>query len=755
MRILLVLVFGLSITGLFAQSSEGTDFWFTFLEHRDAMQARMVAMVSAREATTGTLSVPGLGFSENFSLEANAVALITLPTGAETIGSEAITNNAAHLVSSGTVSLYIHQYFGLRSEASIVLPTPALGKDYFLMTYYGYEDGGRVFPSEFAVVAREDDTQFEIVNATAATENGHQAGDSWTVTLNQGEVYQVRAREANGDFTGTRVRGNRAFSLFGGASWTQVPTTCGYRDNLLEQMYPRESWGRQVAAVPSARVNGNLYRIMAGTDGTVIEIDGPLPRNYWLNAGEFAEFEYSDGFIATSNHPILVAQFNKGTQCSAHELGDPAMTLLNSVRQTLDTITVYNSGFEAITENYINVVLQAGDEGNTQIDGQALSGPFVPLGQGGRLVYTQLPVEEGSHTITSSGCGTIVTAYGYGFAESYAYGGGAAFRPINANPIVEGGCLNDTIIFDTGLDSTRFAHTWTFHDGTVAEQARVLRTYDSLGSYPLELVVYDRCLDRSDTSTQDLLISLRRAISTNPDLSLCPGEPANFSATDLPGARYTWRGPHGFMAETQEVVISTVTANNAGTYSAVGSVNGCATFPAEVVLNVHPVPEITFDNDTVFCPRRDEVLTVFPEPDFSAYRWSDGSSGPQLVVGEGGSYGLIATDGNGCETSASLQVEAFCPTAVYVPTAFSPNDDGINDQFEVFVYDAAYAQIRIFDRWGKLVHEAAGDQLSWDGMNNGEPFPPGYYVYALEIHGDRDNGIPFEEVRSGQLLLVR
>jgi hypothetical protein len=86
MRILWCLFFGLTMNGLLAQSSEGTDFWFTFLQHRDAMQARMVAMVSAREATTGTLSIPGIGFSEEFAVGANSVALISLPPGAESIG---------------------------------------------------------------------------------------------------------------------------------------------------------------------------------------------------------------------------------------------------------------------------------------------------------------------------------------------------------------------------------------------------------------------------------------------------------------------------------------------------------------------------------------------------------------------------------------------------------------------------------------------------------------------------------------------
>jgi gliding motility-associated-like protein len=77
----------------------------------------------------------------------------------------------------------------------------------------------------------------------------------------------------------------------------------------------------------------------------------------------------------------------------------------------------------------------------------------------------------------------------------------------------------------------------------------------------------------------------------------------------------------------------------------------------------------------------------------------------------------------------------------YVPTAFSPNGDGMNDVFRLFPGPAVdrIAALRIFDRWGNLVFQAENvcpdDELAaWNGeRNNGRPSAIGVYVYTLEV----------------------
>ncbi|MEL7162892.1 MAG: IgGFc-binding protein, partial [Bacteroidota bacterium] len=448
---------------------------------------------SARKATSGTISIPGTGFSETFTVAENGVVRIPLPAGAETLGSESVRRAAVHVVTNDVVSVYIHQYFGFRSEATLVLPTPALGTDYRVLAYRGRPDDVN-YPSTFAVVATEDDTEITISELPVATEGGRFPGDVITRTLNRGDTYQVRAANGSTDLTGTLVTASTPVAVYAGAAWSFVTSSCGAADNLLEINFPISQWGRNYLGVPTLRNSQHVYRVLAAENGTAVTYTiGTNTQTATLAAGEFFDLQTAGAVRFSSSRPVMVAQFLLGSSCNGHPIarfGDPSYFLLSELTQTLDTVTVFNSNFQDIDENFLNITFRAGDEVGIELDGQPLPGPFTEA-PGGEYAYARVQVSDGNHTITSSGCGVIVTVYGYGDLESYAYNGGSAFRNINANPIVEGGCLNDTIRFATGLDTLRFSHEWTLEDGTVETRAEFDRFYAELGEYPVRLVLYD------------------------------------------------------------------------------------------------------------------------------------------------------------------------------------------------------------------------------------------------------------------------
>lgn len=756
-RFLLTLLFiSFLCTGGRAQSSEGTDFWFTFLEHRDPNNSR-VAMISAREATSGTITIPGVGWSQNFTVAANDVVTINLPTAAETLGSEQVTPSAVHVVSNGVISLFIHQYFGFRSEASLVLPTPALGSDYYVLAYSGRQSNGREYPSTFAVVATEDETELVITDLRATTQGNRAVGSDISVTLNQGQVYQVRSSNGTNDLTGTRVTSSAPVALYSGSAWSGVPgESCPTFDNLLEINYPISQWGTDYLGVTTLRNTNHLYRVIAAEDNTRVTVRGSTSQDFFLSAGGFVDFSRSETVNITSDRPVLVAQYLLGSNCNGHPVngtGDPSFFLLNELTQTLDTVTVFNSRLQEISENFLTIVFRAGDEGSVKLDGNDLTSP-IEEAPDGRYRYTRVQVSDGSHTITSAGCGVIVTVYGYGDAESYAYGGGAAFRNINANPIAEGGCLGDSIQFATGLDTLRFRHRWTLEDGTVETRPDFARFYDELGTYPVSLIIDDECLGTSDTSFRDIAITLRQAVTASPDDRACEGESISLEAFDLPGARYEWMGPNGFEEFTQTIALTNLTASQAGTYQVVGNIMGCRTFPEEVVVIVDTTPVIRFGGDTTYCRRNDDNPTL-DAGEFARYAWSTGQgSNPLTVLGEG-TYSVTVTDENGCLAMNSVFVDEFCPTKFYVPSAFSPNADGINDKFAVFAVDFTSISLAVYDRWGGQVFQSTDAVPEWDGRVDGEPVANGTYMYVAVVDGTGFNGNVLTRTVSGTVVLVR
>ena len=743
---------------LWGQSNEGKEFWFGFMEHIDRNQNTMVAMITSKYNTSGEISMPGQGWRQSFSVAANQVSIIQLPASAENIGSEFVQNNGIRIISRDPVSVYIHQYHGFRSEAAVVLPVDALGQVYYTVSYKGYDRQGEIYPSEFLIVAVADDTQVEIF-PDANTAKGTPRGGTQRITLQTGQVYQVQARSAQDDLTGSLVKGNKAFALFSGNRWTGVPEGCAARDNLLEQMYPVETWGKIFVTAPHANMNYGILRMLAAESTThvVLTTAGGRVYNYDLSAGEYQDINLSEPSYIFADKALMVTQYIIGSSCSGYPIGDPSMVVLNSIEQTRDTVTLYNSTFEAISENYLNIIARAKDIEAVILDGQTLAArniSYKTVGPDNSYAVASVRVNPGAHTLISDGCGVIATAYGYGEVESYAYGGGASFRKINANPIPEGGCLNDTIAFDTKLSPRRFRFFWDLGDGTTSTDAVALHQYKSLGTYPVQLILTDECLNTIDTFHRKIFITLRQAVVTKDPNPICKGETLQLSATDLSGAQYKWLGPNGFESLLQFPVIAQAQPDQTGRYEVKGIISGCATFPAYSEVIIHPLPAPELGPDTLVCTKYDLDISISPG-NFVSYQWQNGSIAPDFPIHEEGVFWVRVSDENGCSATDSIALREQCPTKVFVPNAFSPNGDGSNDTFGPFGNDIIQLHFMVFDRWGNLLFESSGPDNHWDGRCQGKLLENGAYIWMMELEGYREDGSVFQSTQSGEVYLMR
>ena len=101
---------------------------------------------------------------------------------------------------------------------------------------------------------------------------------------------------------------------------------------------------------------------------------------------------------------------------------------------------------------------------------------------------------------------------------------------------------------------------------------------------------------------------------------------------------------------------------------------------------------------------------------------------------------LTAIDTNGCESSDVILLSVDKERNVFIPSAFSPNGDGVNDRFTVLggngIQEIEF--IQVFNRWGALVFEQKefppnATPLGWDGTFNGEPAETGVYVFQVNV----------------------
>jgi gliding motility-associated-like protein len=139
--------------------------------------------------------------------------------------------------------------------------------------------------------------------------------------------------------------------------------------------------------------------------------------------------------------------------------------------------------------------------------------------------------------------------------------------------------------------------------------------------------------------------------------------------------------------------------------------------------------------------------------------WNEGTIGALLESQEAGTYQLMAS--NNCEEIAlEAVIQDLRPnelSLIYVPNAFSPNDDGVNDMFRTYTsMDAFWRDYRfmIFDRWGDMLFETTNPEEGWDGTYRGVEMNNAVHVWYVE--GSLEScGRVFEVQREGGVVIVR
>jgi gliding motility-associated-like protein len=141
---------------------------------------------------------------------------------------------------------------------------------------------------------------------------------------------------------------------------------------------------------------------------------------------------------------------------------------------------------------------------------------------------------------------------------------------------------------------------------------------------------------------------------------------------------------------------------------------------------------------------------------FSTYKWQDGSTDRYMNITTAGIYSVTVMDSLGCTGSDSVQVKK-CSGNVYVPNAFTPNGDGLNDIFRIFASpdDIAEFSMQVFNRWGEKIFESTSVPAGWDGMKMGLYCPPDSYIWIIRYKTTAGGPEPETVTIKGVVQLVR
>ena len=169
-------------------------------------------------------------------------------------------------------------------------------------------------------------------------------------------------------------------------------------------------------------------------------------------------------------------------------------------------------------------------------------------------------------------------------------------------------------------------------------------------------------------------------------------------------------------------------------------------------LTVNPNPAVSLGNDTILCPN--EKITLSPGSGFSQYVWSDGSTENYLVINIPGIYTILVNDGL-CSNIDSINI-VDCASNLWLPNAFSPNGDALNDYFNPIISGMINSyRLLIYNRWGQQIFETNNLNVGWDGTYNGTPCPGELYTYYITYSIKTEPNDLIRKEKRGSVTLVR
>ncbi len=413
----------------------------------------------------------------------------------------------------------------------------------------------------------------------------------------------------------------------------------------------------------------------------------------------------------------------------------PSANYLWSTGETTQIIQVSSSG------NYSAIVTDYGCSSSDSVLVTFLNNPVVNLGNDTSLCSGQNLVLDAfnagavyswsnsatTQTITVGNSGNYsVTADLSGCMDS-----DTIFVLFNPIPVVNLGanlnlCIGNVANLDAGNPGA--SYLWSTTETTQQIQPTIT------GNYSVT-VTSNNC-----SATDNVQVNFQNPpiVNLGNDQSLCVGSTAFIDAGNA-GAGFSWS-----TGDNSQSI--SVTQN--GIY-AVTVTSGPCSATDNVQITFTPLPVFDLGLDTSICTGQSVQLNAGISG--MNYNWSTGENQQVITVNIPGIYSVSVTDANGCSSTDVVSVTLFCEGEIFIPNAFTPNGDDINDLLLVYGNNISELDFYVFTRWGEMVFESHDMNDGWDGYFKGDLVNPGVFVFycnAIIVGGT-------QKILKGDVTVVR
>ncbi|TKC94163.1 IgGFc-binding protein [Polyangium fumosum] len=480
-------------------SNVGCEFWAVDLDQQDGLndpasapwgvvlsntgEAVAKVVIELNDAPLGMPATPKLVLAVD--VQPGALFTAKLPTRELDCGVKpndylspgtCLSSNAFRITSSTPIVVYQFNVFenAYSNDASLLLPTPGLGKIYRIINW----PAGHPIPLDFPGIGKIIDRSYVTVVGTkpntlvtvkpswrikgnppiAAT----QPGGEIKVTLNPFDVLNLETDDATfqddpktaADLSSTIVTSTLPVAVFSGVETTsapggvlEVPTYGGWSsdntcclDHLEEQMFPVESIGSRyvITRSPVRSTSGfrepDVIRFLGVAEDATVTTNLPPPfDSFVLQAGEVKTTWAQDNFVVGATKPVMVGQIQVSNgYVDGPAIGDPSLTVFPPIEQFRTEYVIPTPS--SWTQNWVVVAAEVGSE--IMLDGATTNlCQIEPAGmvEGKTYHSRKCPLQPGVHRLSGDKPFGII-AYGYGSAGSYAFAGGADVKRVYEPP---------------------------------------------------------------------------------------------------------------------------------------------------------------------------------------------------------------------------------------------------------------------------------------------------------------------------------
>ena len=304
---------------------------------------------------------------------------------------------------------------------------------------------------------------------------------------------------------------------------------------------------------------------------------------------------------------------------------------------------------------------------------------------------------------------------------------------------------------------------WSFGDINTSSQQNISHLYNSPGIYTVSLVATNSngCKD-----TSEQIVNLSGFVLTvNPAILLCQEDTAQLFASG--GNYFLWQ-PSQYLSNPNISNPLAFPPTSTDYTVTIGNIIGNDTCKNYLTTTVNILPfsyntnSITVTSNTITLGESISVtlngliyngtLTVLPNTNVTAAT----NSVITITPTKTGEYTVYFTDQNGCRHTLKtiyvvVQTNVCNEGVVYLPTGFTPNNDGINDVLYIRSNFVTEVYLTIYDRWGEKLFETDDIKKGWDGTFKGKLLDQGVYGYYMTFKCNNGE----ESFKKGNITLMR